>query len=71
MTATVTVPISKSANTTFHLSGWVYGSCTAKADERIYGIIATIKYTNGESEDVLVSFNPYIFQQALAQNRYK
>ena len=66
MTATFTVPINKSANTTFHLSGWVYGSCTAKADDRIYGIVATIKYTNGESEDMLVSFNPYIFGQQFA-----
>ena len=63
LSASYIIPINKSANTTFHLSGWAYATSTPRAYSRTLGLAATIYYTNGESETMLVPFNEDLWNQ--------
>lgn len=53
--------INRSAATTFHLSAWVDTAMTPSAEDRTFSILAQIRYSNGETEDVEIPINSDIY----------
>ena len=56
---TETLPVNKSADTTFVLSGWAKANSVAITDDdRKFGLAAVISYTDGTTETVETAFTP-------------